>query len=741
MESSISKLSLLFISVFLTFSLTINGQEDKVQMLDVPSRMEFGGVQLKLTDQARDKVADYAAKLMENNYYFRKKVERADAYFPIIERVLKEEGVPEDFKYLVLQESGLVSDVESSSKAVGFWQFKKATAMEVGLQVDNTVDERKNIVTSTRGAAKYLSTNQGHLQNWTYTLLSYYAGLSGAKSVMGEEYIGAKRMTIDKQTHWYIIKFLAHRHAFESSVARNPNPPLVVLEYPNAGGKTLKEIAKEKNIDLEDLQDYNKWVAHSKVPENATAPVILPVKLGDYQGLIAEESKVEENPAIRPWHKKAWNKLLGKTESATILTTKAPLLMEWNGIKAIQARKEDNIDRLAMQAGISKELFMRYNDLKPYDWIVEGQVYYIRPKKRKGTVPFHVVEANETIWEISQNYGIKIRSLLRKNRMDKPRSLKAGRILWLRERRPKDHPVEYKPLEKPVEDILLAKAINTLEGKNPEKQPLASNEAKGETTGTAEIQKTIKKLEASIDKSTSSAYAVVTPGKGNTVAPEGNTTKIPSPTTHEKHELKKKRVEVERNEPDTIEPFTAEEVVLEVDQEKEITATEILEIEAEDPAKVQPKQKLKEAEIGKDPAQADDQKEKPTHNPATDFHVVSKGETLFRISMMYGVRAEDLQRWNKMDSPALSIGQKLLINAPENGENTEFAVTASTQIQELDQEEKSASAQSSYTYQVRKGDTLYSIARQNGVSVQQIMEWNKKNDPSLALGEKLVIKL
>ena len=77
----------------------------------------------------------------------------------MIERVLKEENVPDDFKYLCIQESGLISDAVSSAKAVGFWQFKDFTAREVGLRVDNRIDERKNIVSATRGAAKYLKRN------------------------------------------------------------------------------------------------------------------------------------------------------------------------------------------------------------------------------------------------------------------------------------------------------------------------------------------------------------------------------------------------------------------------------------------------------------------------------------------------------------------------------------------------------------------------------------------------------
>ena len=71
------------------------------------------------------------------------KIDRMLLYFPIIERIFKEEGVPEDFETLAIQESGLISDAVSSADAVGFWQFKDFTAQEVGLRVDKRIDERK----------------------------------------------------------------------------------------------------------------------------------------------------------------------------------------------------------------------------------------------------------------------------------------------------------------------------------------------------------------------------------------------------------------------------------------------------------------------------------------------------------------------------------------------------------------------------------------------------------------------
>ena len=107
----------------------------------VPSSYEFAGIQLSITEAARRQIQEDVDALHRSQTYFNRKVEKVDLYFPIIERVFREEGIPDDFKYLTIQESALISDAVSSSNAVGFWQFKKASATEVGLRVDNYIDE------------------------------------------------------------------------------------------------------------------------------------------------------------------------------------------------------------------------------------------------------------------------------------------------------------------------------------------------------------------------------------------------------------------------------------------------------------------------------------------------------------------------------------------------------------------------------------------------------------------------
>ena len=115
------------------------------QVKEVPHKMSFAGMTLTIRDDARREIQKDVDALTQSPKHFQIKADRARTYFPVIERIFREENVPEDFKFLVLQESSLVADAVSVSNAVGFWQFKDFTAIEMGLRVDKEIDERMNI--------------------------------------------------------------------------------------------------------------------------------------------------------------------------------------------------------------------------------------------------------------------------------------------------------------------------------------------------------------------------------------------------------------------------------------------------------------------------------------------------------------------------------------------------------------------------------------------------------------------
>jgi membrane-bound lytic murein transglycosylase D len=225
----------------------------------VPSVIEFADLRLQLNEHVRKEIQREVDALHRSQKYFNIKLDRVNLYFPIIERIFQEEKVPEDFKYLVIQESALISDAISTSNAVGFWQFKIPSAKEVGLRVDGAVDERLNITASTHGAAKYLKRNNFYFNNWIYALLAYNSGVGGANSLVNDKYFGAKKMDLNRRTHWYIIKFLAHKIAFENYIGHGGNKRL--FEYTDGGGQNLKQIASSLGVDYNELKNYCFYIS------------------------------------------------------------------------------------------------------------------------------------------------------------------------------------------------------------------------------------------------------------------------------------------------------------------------------------------------------------------------------------------------------------------------------------------------------------------------------------------------
>lgn len=434
----------LIVLFILLMSGALTGQTPRV-----PDHMEFAGMSLRIMEPARREIQENVDALTANPRYYDIYVQRARTYFPIIERVFREEGVPEDFKYLAIQESALISDAVSSADAVGFWQLKDFTAMEMGLRIDRSIDERMNIVSSSRAAARYLKkNNERYFDNWLITLMAYQMGPGAALKAGGEKFKGDHKMTIDRGTYWYIKKYLAHKVAFENAL--NGDTEVMVVEYTQGSGKSLGDIADEAGITPDQLTTYNKWLKHGKVPDDRPYTVVIPVTAASTLSLPVETApvrtasvqRVSEKRLSRDYDIAAPDAFPEFDDRRAAENGK---ITEINGIKAVKARSNDRVASLASRGGITIQRFLRYNDLEARDHIIPGNVYYLKHKRSKAHAYYHAVQKGEDLWQISQRYGMKLTKLKKRNRITGrgPVTLKEGRILWLRYIRPADVPVEY----------------------------------------------------------------------------------------------------------------------------------------------------------------------------------------------------------------------------------------------------------------------------------------------------------
>lgn len=185
-------------------------QQYRIVNPPLPSQIYFAGdrVPLELQD-----IRERLDKEVIINTYLHSatilNIKRSARWFPAIERILKENGIPEDFKYIAIIESGL-ENLISSKKATGFWQFTEDAALQFGLEVNSEVDERYNAEKSTEAACRYLKQAYARFKNWTMAAASYNMGMAGLyRQTERQKTSNYFDLYLNDETSRYIFRALA----------------------------------------------------------------------------------------------------------------------------------------------------------------------------------------------------------------------------------------------------------------------------------------------------------------------------------------------------------------------------------------------------------------------------------------------------------------------------------------------------------------------------------------------------
>lgn len=241
-----------------------------VYALQTPEKVLFAGEEVPL--KRWDVRESFDRELLVNTYWQSQTflfIKRANRYFPIIEPILREQGVPDDFKYLALIESGLVPTIESSAGAVGIWQFMKGTAKDYGLEVEIEVDERYNIEKSTVAACKYLKQSYKRYQSWTLVAASYNAGRRFIDTQLQLQDAGNYfDLLLGEETGRYVFRIMAIKRIMENSDEFGFRFRASDL-YPNIPTRKVKiatnvesfaVFAKENGVNYKLLKHFNPWL-------------------------------------------------------------------------------------------------------------------------------------------------------------------------------------------------------------------------------------------------------------------------------------------------------------------------------------------------------------------------------------------------------------------------------------------------------------------------------------------------
>ncbi|HEY4650298.1 MAG TPA: LysM peptidoglycan-binding domain-containing protein, partial [Pontibacter sp.] len=566
--------------------------------------------------------------------------------------------------------------------------------------------------------------------------------------------------------------------------------------------------ALDHKADFAELEKYNKWLLGSTIPSDKDYYVMLPVR-GAERVVLASNENTSKLPA-------ASNKQHTSAAAAAIVSR--------NGLNALVARNGDTKDKLALQAGISTRKFLKYNDMRSFDEIEAGATYYTERKSSSASTEFHVVQPGETMQMISQHYGVQLKHLLFKNRMKRNEVPVPGRVLWLKNRRPLNKPVEVRELNKqtaarqemtasdvkpakqatpaaktakaadnsPKENVF-TRFINSFKKNKkqaaPAKQQPATVEQKPATTvryGTNASPEEMEQLEkvkqaeeetkeesiaepkqaqpvtreAIYPGQRTAAPAATTPKPAATpkqepVKPATTTTKtqpvkevVQEETTWASPDKPEKKVEIaptEKPQHANTSPATksAKHVVAKgetlygIAKMYNVTVADLTSWNnlGEGPLKLGQELIVAEPLTPAQPAAAEEVEEVQEMKSVGGYHTVVAGETLYQISKKYDITLEELKQWNNMsENSVLSIGQELHVIAPPTGTPTQPEAAPAA---------KEAPAQTIATdtyHTVVAGESMYQISRKYGVTIKDIMEWNKKDDFNVKPGEKLLIK-
>lgn len=195
-------------------------------------------------------------------------------WFPVIEPILVDSGIPLDFKYLSVIESGLTNAV-SPSDARGFWQFMEPAAKEFGLRVDRDVDERYHVEKATRAACAYLNEAYGRSGDWLLAAASYNMGMSGVSNRMEEQEGEAYwDLLLNEETARYVYRLYAtkqvmespERHGFlmeaEDWYAPVRSRDTILVD----GVEDLVQWSVQQGVSYNALKTLNPWLRSDRLP-------------------------------------------------------------------------------------------------------------------------------------------------------------------------------------------------------------------------------------------------------------------------------------------------------------------------------------------------------------------------------------------------------------------------------------------------------------------------------------------
>lgn len=377
-----------------------------------------------------------------------------------------------------------------------------------------------------------------------------------------------------------------------------------------------------------------------------------------------------------------------------------PIFFLINGRRGILAEEKDGIIKLAKKAGIKIQDFLKYNDMEKNDKLNAGQVYYLQSKYDIGMAAFHTMKKGQTLWEVSQIYGLRYKNLKALNKIKEGEWIEAGRVLWLQkygqpivlETRNERKTLAYAPISNEFRPIQVSKELPKPKGK----------EVLNENNYTQDLRKKVTNLRA----------------KSEELIPVKEHTKKNEPVFENSTVVPKKEIVIESGKHSVVKGETFYSIA----QKYGITMNDLYTMNGLDNSKnievgelLIVKKKHHESQLQPLTNYGHDQMKTGSVDKNLKTHKVAAGETIYSISKQYGITIQALRNSNDLKTNIIEIGQMLIID------NIDSSVPI-------------------LYHTVQSGETLFSISNKYHLSQDYILAINRKNSLILKVGERLTLK-